>query len=633
MNYLVELTKEEIKYICKSIPFGVATGYFRRYPKEFTTIRPGFRVKSLNEESVARILFDFRSRDFIGTFIIKCIKQWIKEIDEELEKAIKGGKSTETAYIDVLPQSFFAENVPLYFKIKEEEKSEDYLLILSAAVSYQADKIKNNLDEIGQMKKKGAEIDKKVEELNDKFLEEEKKIERLRKNALDMKAALEEKDSIIGDERKRNSELTDEIESLRQKLEMAEKERAKKASEFIEKTSLLIEQSESREKEIEDLQKSLEEADCIITEYKEKIASSKDGSEAIKSVNRDLESQILVFRRRILEMEEKVADLLAEKKDLNILIQQLREENVALNTHNNELQSAVQESEVVVESMPLSAENVCIETKKALLHTIPKCPVDMDDFDEYFSYNFTNIGFDKTDEAANEFVDYVKQTVFQGVPLLIKRGPGINLANCLANTIYGQRHARVFYFKSGMKLSEIEKLLADNNDRVICIDGYIGNCNEIELVPILEQHRDKIIVLTYMYDKTLKYVPVEILSNFCFISMDRFHALMKIKDITEDPSEIMEKDSPNQNKCKDNRSRKIFMEIAQECGIDFATASAMTDSIEDEASMNRILLFTLLPFVVSVIGVNPYNCSKRLQKYAGESGKCPNKETIMRWFG
>ena len=633
MNYLTELTKEEIKYICKSIPFAVVTGYFRRYPKEFTTIRPGFRVKSLNEESVARILFDFRSRDFIRTFIIKCIRQWIKEIDEELEKAIKEGKSTETAYIDVLPQSFFAENVPLYFKIKEEEKSEDYLLILSAAVSYQADKIKNNRDEIGQMKKKGAEIDKKVEELNDKFLEEEKNTERLRKNALDMKAALEEKDSIIWTERKRNSELADEIESLRQKLEMAEKERAKKASEFIEKTSLIIEQSESREKEIEDLQKSLEEADCIITEYREKIASSKDGSEAIKAVNRDLEAQILVFRRRILEMEEKVADLLAEKKDLDILIQQLREENVALNAHNDELQSAVQELEVVVKNMPLSVENVCIETKKALLYTIPKCPVDMDDFDECFSYNFTNIGFDKTDEAANELVDYVKQTVFRGVPLLIKRGPGINLANCLANTIYGQSHARVFSYKSGMKLSEIEKLLADNNDRVICIDGFIGTCNEIELVPILEQHRDKIIVLTYMYDKTLRYVPVEILSSFCFISMDRFHALMKIKDITEDSSEIMEKDSPNQNKCKDNRSRKIFMEIAQECGIDFATASAMTDSIEDEASMNRILLFTLLPFVVSVIGVNPYNCSKRLQKYAGESGRCPNKETIMRWFG
>lgn len=633
MNYLTDLTKEEIKYICKTIPFGVATSYFRRYPKEFTAIRPGFRVKSLNEEAVARILFDFRSRDFIRTFITKCINQWIKEIDEELEKAIKEGKSTETAYVDVLPQSFFAENIPLYFKIKQEEKTEDYLLVLSAAVSYRADKIKNNQDEIGQMKKKRAEIEKKVEELTEKILEEEKKTERLRKNVQDMQTAFLEKDLIIEAERKRNSELADEIEALREKLEKSEIEGEKKAREFVEKTSLLIEQSELHEKEIEELQKKLGEADCIITEYREKIASSKDGVDAIKEVNKDLEAKIPVFNRRILEMEEKVANLLEEKRDSDILIKQLREENVALNTHNDELQSVVRELEVVLEKGPLSDENVCIETQKALLHTIPKSPVDMDEFDEYFLYNFTNIGFDKTDEAANELVTYIEQTVFQGMPLLIKRGPGINLANCLANTIYGQSHAKVFFYKSGMDLSELDKLLADNNDRVICIDGFIGNCNEIELVPILDRYRDKIIVLTYMYDKTLRYIPVEILSSFCFISMDRFHTLMKIKDITEEPSEIIERDSANRNKCKDNRSRKIFMEIAQECGIDFATASAMTDSIEDEASMNRILLFTLLPFVSSVIGVNPYNCSKRLQKYAGESGKCPNKDAIMRWFG
>jgi len=49
--------------------------------------------------------------------------------------------------------------------------------------------------------------------------------------------------------------------------------------------------------------------------------------------------------------------------------------------------------------------------------------------------------------------------------------------------------------------------------------------------------------------------------------------------------------------------------------------------------MNSVLMFSLLPYVAKVMCLNPYNCSKRLQKYAGESGKCPQKSIVLRWFG
>lgn len=636
MNYLKELTKEEIEYICRTIPFNVASGYFRRYPKEFTKIRPGFRVKSLTEDMVARTLYDFRTRDFIETFIIEVVNQWIKEIDEELDKTIQEGITQEAAYIEVLSQSFFAENVPLYFKIKEE-KSEEYLHIMSDAVLYQAQKNKYNRDEISQLKKREAEIDKRVEDLNDKFSEEKKKADRLRKNAIDLKTAFEEKSTIVESEKQKNADLIRDISALEKKLVKAEADSAKKDKEFVEKTSHLIRQSESYEKQIEELKKLLDDANSVINEYRMNIASSKDGSDALKAINGDLEAQIATFRTRISELEEVVSALTIEKSASDGIIQYLREENAAINIHNEELQQTIRKLEEAVENVvqntPVSDTSVCIETKKSVLYTKPLCPVDMDDFDEYFLYNFTNIGFREADDGGSDLIDYVKQTVFKGVPLLIRRGPGINLANCLANTIYGQNNARIIFYKNGMTISDLESMLDSSSDRIVCLDGFVGNWNEIELLPVLNQYRNKIIILTYMYDKTLRYIPVGILSEVCFISMDRFNALMKIKDITEDPSEIMEKEFAIQETCTDNRSRKIFMEIAQECGIDMGTASSMSDSIEDEASMNRILLFTLLPYLVSVIGVKPYNRSKRLQKYAGESGRCTNKETMMRWFG
>ena len=70
MNYLTDLTKDEIKYVCTVIPFKEISEYFRKYPKEFDKLQGGFRVKSLNEDTAIRWLYNFRNRDFIASFLI-----------------------------------------------------------------------------------------------------------------------------------------------------------------------------------------------------------------------------------------------------------------------------------------------------------------------------------------------------------------------------------------------------------------------------------------------------------------------------------------------------------------------------------------------------------------------------------
>ena len=265
---------------------------------------------------------------------------------------------------------------------------------------------------------------------------------------------------------------------------------------------------------------------------------------------------------------------------------------------------------------------------------MPLHPENMDDFDEYFVYNLTNIGFDMSTDGSLDFIKYLEKTVFNGIPLLIKRGPGINLANCLANTLYGVPFAAVLSYSEKAGVQEIREFLANTVDRVICIDGFVGNCNEIELISVLDQYRNKIIILTYMYDRTLSFVPCEILSSVHYICADRFTPILRIKDITEDPSEVKEKEFAYQNSTGcDNRLQKIFIEIACECGFREDTARAIAAIIDDENYMNNILMFTILPYVSKVLGKSPYNCSKRLQRYAGETGRCPNKEIMMRWFG
>lgn len=258
----------------------------------------------------------------------------------------------------------------------------------------------------------------------------------------------------------------------------------------------------------------------------------------------------------------------------------------------------------------------------------------MDDFEEYFNYNLENIGFDKNVDGSSDFINYLKKTVFCGNPVLIKRGPGINLANCLANTLYGVPVAAHLSYSKNTDVQIISDFLTDTPDRVVCIDSFIGNCNEMEFIPVLEQHRNKIIIITYMYDKTLSFIPNELLSSVHFISADAFSPILRIRDITEDPSEVKEISFTYKSNARaDSRSQKIFREIACECGLGKDIACTMADMVEDENHLNEMLMFTLLPYVSKVLGKNPYNCSKRLQRYAGETGRCLRKDILMRWFG
>ena len=137
-----------------------------------------------------------------------------------------------------------------------------------------------------------------------------------------------------------------------------------------------------------------------------------------------------------------------------------------------------------------------------------------------------------------------------------------------------------------------------------------------------------------MFDRTLTFVPNEILSHVHFINADEFSSLLKIKDITENPSEIKEKPFAYKGIVNlDSRLQKIFRDIACECGVEESSAVAMASMIENENHLNEMLMFTLLPYVAKVIGKTPYICSKRLQRYAGETGRCLKKDIIMRWFG
>lgn len=556
MNYILDLTNGELKYICSEIPFKESVAYFRKYPKEFTKLKPGFRVKSLTHTDVVKTLYDFRNRDYIASFIVKHINRWIEEIKEELSHKVSEGMDVEMAYIDVLSRSFFAKNVPLYFKIKEEEKTQEYLDVLGAAISYQINNQEIIEKERCDYHKDLIDKDKIIEMARQSDEESAKKIEDLRKRIGEMNVTIESFTADSSDKQKKITKLSDKIKQLEFALRKKE------------------EQEEKTEKDI---------------------------------------------NIEIAALNSKIEKLFSEKQ---ICLQTISDLEVTLKREREEVKTQIIQSEPEQKEVNYLDGNM------------PLRPVDMDDFDEYFVYNLNNIGFDESSEMFNSFITYLESIVFEGIPMLIKHAPGINLSNCIANTLYGQSKAALLSYSENINLNKVKDFLSTTSDRVVCLDGFIGNCNEIEMIPLLEQFRNRIIFVTYMYDRILKYVPAEILTYFHYLNVDEIKPLIRIKDVTEDPSDIHERAyAVQENTSSDNRYGRIFSEIAAECGFHNDVISAMVNSINDEETMNNMLIYTLLPYVSNVLQRNPFSCSKRLQKYAGASGKCPKKEIIMRCFG
>lgn len=629
MNYLIDLTNEEIKYVCTVIPFKEASVYFKSYPKEFNKLKPGFRVKSLNEDTIVRTLYDFRNRDFIASFLNKYIDRWIKQIGEEITKALENGLDQEAAYIDVLSRSFFSGNVALFFKIKGEEKSEDYLKVMGSSVFYQSAHQKTDEEKLNSLKKRQLELTGIQEELKKQISDEEKKEEKLKN---ELKGKIEQ----FEQEQKKSTCLSEKVDKLEAELKRSQDDEVWKTAEMQQKIDTLT----SR---LKDQTEKVSGYETRISEYTSRLSIAKDDIETWKNKVRSCEKQIFTYkaeratfltdqesdRKQIRELKEALDKALGVEKVYKEYLSALSTEKDSYLQKNRELEETLEAQK----NIETAAEAV----SKRYANTdwkMPLCPENMDDFDEYFSYNLDNIGFDEKEDGSLDFVDYLEKSFFHGIPVLIKRGLGINLANCLANTLYGVPVAAHLLYSEGVGVQKISEFLADTPDRVVCIDGFIGNCNEMELIPVLEQYRNKIIILTYMYDKTLSFVPYEILSSVHFISADVLSSVLRIRDITVDPSEVKEISfAYKSNAGADSRSQKIFYEIACECGLGTDTACVMADMIEDENYLNEMLMFTLLPYVSKVLGKNPYNCSKRLQRYAGEAGRCSKKDILMRWFG
>ncbi len=238
MNYVVKFTEEELAYICTLITGKVIKRYFQKNSQEFTQMRPGFRPNRISDEEAIALAVRYKSKPFVLSFLNRHIKDWIDQINTHKNNLIEEGKSPEAALLLMLPETVFCGRLDIYFKLVEENYTQEYIQLAKCAVQLIAVKQeKSNLvlneqaassdfsmrDEQSYVAKKEWEISEKnyvykvgmlksaIEEKQLALDEAQKKLAIIQAKEVDLETEIAElhkleKNSVFSDEINRNEE-------------------------------------------------------------------------------------------------------------------------------------------------------------------------------------------------------------------------------------------------------------------------------------------------------------------------------------------------------------------------------------------------------------------------------------------
>ena len=196
MNYIGLLTKEEKSILCEIITGKEFKELFKRNEQEFSKIRKGFRAKSLTEQYALSIAISNIDKPFIATWVNTMVEHWLKKIQENIAKLEGEGLSHSTALVTTMLDSFFVNNVELYFKLTGNPLDTD-------AYSNLYDRMEN----IKSERARNAEMSDRIKAVEQENRSLSDQVEAVRRSMDTIKTECEERIQEI--EQSKNGRITD----------------------------------------------------------------------------------------------------------------------------------------------------------------------------------------------------------------------------------------------------------------------------------------------------------------------------------------------------------------------------------------------------------------------------------------
>lgn len=167
VDYVSMMTDEELLYVCHAITGKFLKQYYTKNPAVFQRIAPRRYIKKLSEEDACVLTMRNKTDVSIGRHLNEQIAEWLREIKEVRDNLEHSGESAESALVKTMPDSFFANNLPLYFKLAGEERSSEYISLLSYTIELSASKRQH--DSSDDSVKQGTDESAHIQELENEI--------------------------------------------------------------------------------------------------------------------------------------------------------------------------------------------------------------------------------------------------------------------------------------------------------------------------------------------------------------------------------------------------------------------------------------------------------------------------------
>lgn len=392
------------------------------------------------------------------------------------------------------------------------------------------------------------------------------------------------------------------------------------------------------------------------------VASAVDVLSALNQTNKDLKDLVSEKGKQINHLENRLSEqLIEQKKEMenarllseehkkyytqllkmsvqDTLLKEKDEEIIALKNKLAKISDDVQRlsKELITNQEKIEEYALKMTSKRktdfsSLPSKRPKRPIDMESFILSLNLNLVGIGLSSGEDCISLLVRHLSSILFQGRPIVINRELGFTLSKCVSNTLLKGSVVPVLTYNSSITLDDIDAFLKQEH-RIVCIDNFLGNGNETELLPLFDVHKDKIIWLTTAYDRTLYYVSSEFFTYTTYLNLNRIPSLQISRTTTESPSAFEEVENELSYDHENPRYKELLMEIMNELGITKPLARMGINSVKNDYDVCRILAFDVLPYSVDVLKSSPFNISSKLIKYAGDASRCMYKNLFKKWF-
>ena len=539
--------EDELEYIVSIIPRARAINYLQRNSKEFSKIKPGFRVNALPDNQLFPLLYKElqKGNDFIVTFVVGFLKSSLQEIADAYQEECQKRDET-TALIYTLNYCYFRSRLNVYFKLVDKEISQ-------------------------------AEIDKIVAAMD--ILQEGIEQQRL------MESDLAKKDQQILSLEKDINELVDE------------KKR------WVQEKEAIVSKNEELQAE---MATSLERYNGL----QEDIAKYSEQNKELQKILDELKSSLL-------HKESEIQGITSEKESLS---DQLTEQ---IERNREHLQKIEELELMLAEQKALPLQHSTNENIWSIPPEANKCymPEDMEECRDLISYYLEDSG---VTDGGELLISYISRIAFSGKPIVGKRQDCQFLVNCLSRILTNGK-SLTLNFSDGVNLNDISNAL--NSDcRIVYLDNFIGNFNETVLYSLLEKYRNKIVVISAMFDRTFNYIGIEFLSLSHYFNVSRLKYKM---DIDFDSASLEEKAYIPTTEILQNSPTASLKSILKELNFPKSIRENLIISIETHDESFGILAFCAIPYMIDVSGINPFDSAEKLNAYCDKNR---NRHLIYKWF-